>query len=319
MGSAAMNGNGSLALGYSVSSRATYPSIRYTGRLAGDTLGLMTQGEGQIVDGAGYQQHTSGRWGDYSMLAVDPTDDCTFWYTQEYYANVSSAGWQTRIGSFQLPDCGGTPVDSPPSVILTNPLDGATLSGTVPITADATDDQGVSQVEFFVDGASLSVDSDGTDGWSLSWDTTASSDGSHTVTAMATDTIGQTASDSISVTVDNSGATPTGMHVGDLDGSSLNNGATWQANVIVTMHDGQENPLANATVSGAWSGGASGTTSCTTDAAGQCAVLSQDVPKRTGTITYSVTDVTHANQTYNPVDNHDPDSDSDGTTIVVSK
>jgi hypothetical protein len=46
------------------------------------------------------------RWGDYSMMAVDPTDDCTFWYTQEYYAATSSASWQTRIGSFKFPGCG---------------------------------------------------------------------------------------------------------------------------------------------------------------------------------------------------------------------
>jgi hypothetical protein len=319
MGSAAMNGNGSLALGYSVSSHATYPSIRYTGRLAGDPPGLMTQGEGEIVAGAGYQQHTSGRWGDYSMLAVDPTDDCTFWYTQEYYASASNAGWQTRVGSFQLPDCSGTPPDNPPSVTLSNPTDGATVSGSVLVTADASDDQGVTQVAFFVDGASLSVDTDGTDGWSVSWDTTAYSNGSHTVTATATDTAAQTASDSVSVTVDNGGATPTGMHVGDLDGYSVNNGSTWQANVLVSVHDAQENPLANATVNGVWSGGASGMASCTTDAAGQCAVFSQDVPKRTGTVTFSVTEVTHANQTYTPADNHDPDNDSNGTTIVVSK
>ncbi|MEJ2710412.1 MAG: Ig-like domain-containing protein [Anaerolineales bacterium] len=319
MGSAAMNGNGSLALGYSVSSYATSPSIRYTGRLAGDPPGLMTQGEGEIVAGAGYQQHTSGRWGDYSMLAVDPTDDCTFWYTQEYYASVSSAGWQTRIGSFQLPDCGGTPVDNPPSVTLTNPTDGATVSGSVLVTADASDDQGVTQVAFFVDDASIGVDNDGTDGWSASWDTTAYSNGSHTVTATATDTAPQTASDSVGVTVDNGSVTPTTLHVGDLDGSSVNNGATWQANVTVTVHDDQHNLLANATVSGAWSGGASGMASCTTDGSGQCSVLSQNVPKKTGTVTFSVTDVTHASLTYDSSANHDPDGDSDGTTIVVSK
>ena len=113
IGSIAMNGAGDIALGYSVSSTSTYPSIRFTGRLNGDTLNEMTQGEGTIVAGGGSQSHSSGRWGDYSMMSVDPTDDCTFWYTQEYYASNSGAGWQTRIGSFKLADCGsGSDPDS---------------------------------------------------------------------------------------------------------------------------------------------------------------------------------------------------------------
>jgi len=45
------------------------------------------------------------RWGDYTSMNVDPTDDCTFWYVNEYYQTTSLANWQTRIGSFQLPGC----------------------------------------------------------------------------------------------------------------------------------------------------------------------------------------------------------------------
>ena len=105
MGSAAMDGAGNIALGFSVSGIATSPSVRYTGRLASDSPNTMTQGEADLIAGSGSQAHTSGRWGDYSMLAVDPTDDCTFWYTQEYYAAASDAGWRTRIGTFSLPSC----------------------------------------------------------------------------------------------------------------------------------------------------------------------------------------------------------------------
>jgi hypothetical protein len=105
MGSVAMNGAGDIGLGYSVSSTTTYPSIRFTGRLNSDTPGQMTQGEGTIVNGGGSQSHSSGRWGDYSTMSVDPVDDCTFWYTQEYYSVNSSVGWKTRIGSFKLADC----------------------------------------------------------------------------------------------------------------------------------------------------------------------------------------------------------------------
>jgi hypothetical protein len=110
MGSVAMDWQGNIALGYSVVDGASvFPGIRYTGRLAGDPLGLMTLGEGTIVDGTGVQRTTNSRWGDYTSMNVDPTDDCTFWYVNQYYTlagqNSSTAGWQTRIGSFKLPGC----------------------------------------------------------------------------------------------------------------------------------------------------------------------------------------------------------------------
>ncbi len=107
MGSIAMDRDGNMALGFSVSSAATYPSIRYVGRLASDPLGTLPQGETVMIAGSGSQTHSSGRWGDYSMMAVDATDECTFWYTQEYYDATSVAGWKTRIGSFKFPICGG--------------------------------------------------------------------------------------------------------------------------------------------------------------------------------------------------------------------
>ncbi len=116
MGSVAMDGSGDIALGYSVSSSTMYPSIRYTGRLAGDTLGQMTQGEGTIINGTGAQTHSASRWGDYSSLSIDPVDDCTFWYTNEYLQTTGSAPWRTRIGSFQLPGCGGTVPTPTPTI-----------------------------------------------------------------------------------------------------------------------------------------------------------------------------------------------------------
>jgi len=110
MASAAMDWQGNMALGYSVVNGINvFPGIRYTGRLAGDPLGQMTLGEGTIINGSGVQRTTNSRWGDYTSLNVDPTDDCTFWYVNEYYTAAgqasSTAGWQTRIGSFKLPGC----------------------------------------------------------------------------------------------------------------------------------------------------------------------------------------------------------------------
>jgi hypothetical protein len=110
MGSVAMDQDGNMALGYSVVNGTTvFPGIRYTGRLSGDPLGEMTLGEAVIVNGTGVQRTTNSRWGDYSSMNIDPTDDCTFWYVNEYYTLAgqlsSTAGWQTRIGSFALPGC----------------------------------------------------------------------------------------------------------------------------------------------------------------------------------------------------------------------
>ncbi|TQM63863.1 hypothetical protein [Humibacillus xanthopallidus] len=110
MGSVAQNKKGDMALGYSVVNGTTvFPGIRYTGRLAGDSLGQMTLGEGVVIDGTGVQRSTNSRWGDYTSMNVDPVDDCTFWYVNEYYTAEgqasSTVGWQTRIASFKLPGC----------------------------------------------------------------------------------------------------------------------------------------------------------------------------------------------------------------------
>jgi hypothetical protein len=106
MGSIAMDRQGNMALGYSVSNATTvFPGIRYTGRLSGDTAGQMTLGEVSIIEGSGSQLTRNSRWGDYTSMNVDPTDDCTFWYVNEYYQITSLANWQTRIGSFTLPGC----------------------------------------------------------------------------------------------------------------------------------------------------------------------------------------------------------------------
>ena len=106
MGSIAMDTKGDIAMGYSVSSSTLNPGIRYTGRLAGDTpLGAMTLGEGTVVNGTGSQIGGLHRWGDYTSMAIDPTDDCTFWYTNEYLSTSGSFNWHTRVGSFTLPGC----------------------------------------------------------------------------------------------------------------------------------------------------------------------------------------------------------------------
>jgi hypothetical protein len=113
MASTAMDGNGDVALGFSVSSSTTHPGIHYTGHLTSDPLGVMGQGEGVLVDGGGSQfsSRSLSRWGDYSSLNIDPSDDCTFWYTNEYLATSGTFNWHTRIGTFRLPGCSAAAPD----------------------------------------------------------------------------------------------------------------------------------------------------------------------------------------------------------------
>ena len=115
LGSAAMDHAGNFAIGFSASSFAIHPQIRYAGRLATDPLNTLAQGEAHLFDGSG--SSGSGAWGDYSALTVDPVDDCTFWYTNEYYDAMSSSNWRTRIGNFKFAQCDGlvapTPTPSP--------------------------------------------------------------------------------------------------------------------------------------------------------------------------------------------------------------
>lgn len=124
--------------------------------------------------------------------------------------------------------------------------------------------------------------------------------------------------DDVSVTNLDDDAAAT-CHVGDLDGAATSNKNRWTATITILILDDASNPVADALVSGSWIAGASGTASCTTDSSGLCTVTSSNVSKNVGAITFTVTDVTHADFTYNSADNSDPDGDSDGTTITVNK
>jgi hypothetical protein len=110
MGSVAMDKQGNLAAGYSVvNGTDVFPGVRYTGRLASDPLGQLTQPERVLQAGSGVQTTLNSRWGDYTSLNVDPRDDCTFYYINEYYTAASQAtspaGWLNRIGAFKFPGC----------------------------------------------------------------------------------------------------------------------------------------------------------------------------------------------------------------------
>ena len=142
-----------------------------------------------------------------------------------------------------------TPIDMPPTVSVTNPGDGDRVSGTVSVTATASDDHGVTQVEFFVDGSSIGVDTDAGNGWSADWDTTSyPEDTQHTVTATATDTASQTSHDSVTVTVDNIPDPPPSdpeMYVWEMTWSEKQTGPRTHLSVTVDVNqDSNDNGIA---------------------------------------------------------------------------
>jgi len=123
MGDVAMDRDGNLMAGFSVSGPTVFPSIRIAGRLASDPPGVLAQGEAEVVTGGGSQLHSASRWGDYSSLSVDPVDDCTFWYTQEYLQTSGQAPWRTRVAAIRFPSCNAGPT--------------GTLAGTVTAAASS--------------------------------------------------------------------------------------------------------------------------------------------------------------------------------------
>jgi len=138
MGSIAMDQSGDIAVGYSVSSSSISPSVRYAGRVPTDPAGTL-ESEVNVVSGTGSQSGSSlSRWGDYSAMQVDPVDDCTFWYTQEYMKTTGAFNWNTRIANFKFPTCGGTATPdfsvaaSPSSLTITQGTNG---TSTITVTS----------------------------------------------------------------------------------------------------------------------------------------------------------------------------------------
>ncbi len=123
----------------------------------------------------------------------------------------------------------------------------------------------------------------------------------------------------VSVTNQDDDAVIANLHVGDLDSTPVSLGNKWLTSVTIRVHDDDHNPVANATVTGSWIAGATGSASCTTDGSGACTVTSGQVHKNVPAIAFAVNNVSHASLTYVAADNHDPDGDSDGTSISVNK
>ncbi len=104
MGTMAMDKNGDIALGMNASNTTLFPSILISGRSPTDPVGTLQDFQ-TVVSGTGVQKNDSHRWGDYSSISVDPVDDCTFWYTAQYYKTTGIATWNTHVVTFKFPNC----------------------------------------------------------------------------------------------------------------------------------------------------------------------------------------------------------------------
>ena len=109
------------------------------------------------------------------------------------------------------------------------------------------------------------------------------------------------------------------MHVGDLDGSSVRDGRFWEATVTILVVDDNGSPVDNATVTGSWTAGDNSSSNCVTDSNGLCSVTQTSLTRNDSPVTLTVDSVTHASLSYNAADNGDPDGDSDGTSIEVTR
>ena len=194
MASVAMDQTGNVGVGYSVASGSTFPSIRFSGWEVGNPLGVL-QAETFVVNGGGSQTGYD-RWGDYSAMRIDPSDDCTFWYAQEYQATTQSANWNTRIASFQFPSCGR--VLTPTTTTLGSSLNPSVFGQTVTFAATVAPSTATGTVTFFDGGNSLGTVTLSVGNASLS--TSTLSVGSHAITATYSGDVNDSGSTSSTLT-----------------------------------------------------------------------------------------------------------------------
>jgi len=242
----------------------------------------VTEAEGRTIEQVEFfVGETSIGDGEYGDDGWSVTWDTSAYLDDTYLIRAEATDSQGDIGSHSITVYLDN-VDDAPTVAITSPEPGATVSGTVVITAEASDDRGVDQVEFFVGETSIGVGDNVDDTWSITWETSLYNDGDYTIRAEATDTgtPSQSASASIPVTVDNSVPTLTVELAGWAQSINKN---FWKALVSVTIADGSGSVTgANVVGTFTWNG-SSLTRSGTTNAAGQVTFSTDNLSTRSVT------------------------------------
>jgi len=106
LGASAIDASANLGIGFTVAGSSQAPALRTSGRTLTDATGTLRDEQSCTLGTTGSQNSTTGRWGDYASMSVDPADQCTFWYTSQYMPITSAAAWSTRICSFRFAGCG---------------------------------------------------------------------------------------------------------------------------------------------------------------------------------------------------------------------
>lgn len=209
-----------------------------------------------------------------------------------------------------------TPVNDPP---IANPDSATTQQDTAVVITVLGNDTDIDSAALSVSSASdpphgtVVVNADGT----ITYTPDPGYSGADAFGYSATDGFAVSNVATVSITVEGAPPPPPAstMHVADLDGSSSKTRRDWSAKVTVRVHSGTHANVSGAMVTGTWTGGASA--SCTTSKNGTCSVTVTKLATSVGSVTFSVTGITKSGSTYASSSNHDPDADSDGTTIVV--
>ncbi len=247
MGSVAMDQAGNLAVGYSKSSSSVYPSVAFAGRLATDPVSTL-QAETLVVGGTGSQNYNSNnRWGDYSAMQVDPVDDCTFWYTQEYIKTTGAFNWNTRIANFKFTNCGSQVTINPTSLTFASQVVG-TSSTSQPVTLTNSGTSALTGISIAASGDFSQTDNCGT---SLSANSSCTINVTFTPTAVGTRTGTLTVTDSAGTqTTSLSG---TGVGSVSLSPSTINFGnqafGVTSSPQAATLANGQTSSLTGISVS----------------------------------------------------------------------
>jgi hypothetical protein len=257
MGSIAMDKLGDIGLGYSVSSSTMSPSIRYTGRVPSDPLGTM-ETELDVLAAAGAangSQTNTFHWGDYSSMVIDPTDDCTFWYTTEYQSTLGNR-WATRIASFSFPSCTSTTQNT----LTVNQVGQGTVTSTDG-EISCTNGSGTCSAVYSA-GSSVTLNASAAGGWTLSgWSGACS--GSNPCNVVMNSNLGPIAtftSPNYTLTVNDTGSGTVTSSDGIIN--CTNGGGTCRA-IYASASSVTLNATAatHGTFSG-WSGSCSGTNPC---------------------------------------------------------
>ncbi len=186
--------------------RITAPTSGST--VTGTTVTVVYAKRGAWVVGDGKHVHLQIDGGDTKM-DFDADGDHSYTFTgvpggaHTVTAVVADGSHQEQPGSGDsVPFTSLAPDSTPPTVSVTAPAAGATVQNTVAVTANAADDNGVAGVQFLVDGAPLGAE-DTTAPYSVSWNTTTTTNATHTLRARARDAVNSTTSAPVDVTVSN--------------------------------------------------------------------------------------------------------------------